>query len=133
MHRQFWNDDEKFNDGEQVIFKKTLKEHEASIVQKKQKMFHKQEQSILALISGNNSLTNQRLDNLSKDINYIYESLEFLQNDYDDKFKNMGDKIQKLKERINQMKEELPVIQTIKPLWGIETDAKMIDLEDHSR
>ena len=96
-------------------------------------MFHKQEQSILALISGNNSLTNQRLDNLSKDINYIYESLEFLQNDYDDKFKNMGDKIQKLKERINQMKEELPVIQTIKPLWGIETDAKMIDLEDHSR
>ena len=52
-----------------VIFEKILKEHEASIVQKNQEMFHKQEQSILALISGNNSLTNQRLDNISKDIN----------------------------------------------------------------
>ena len=50
-----------------VIFEKMLKEHEASIVQKNQEMFHKQEQSILALKSGNNSLTNQRLDNLSKD------------------------------------------------------------------
>ena len=77
-----------------VIFEKMLKEHEASIVQKNQEMFHKQEQSILALISGNNSLTNQRLDNLSKDINDLKESLEFSQNEYDDKFKNMGDKIQ---------------------------------------
>ena len=47
-----------------VIFEKMLKEHEASIVQKNQEMFHKQEQSILALISGNNSLTNQRKQKL---------------------------------------------------------------------
>ena len=52
-----------------VIFEKMLKEHEASIVQNNQKNFHKQEQFILALISGNNSLMNQRLDNLSQDIN----------------------------------------------------------------
>ena len=116
-----------------VIFEKMLKEHEASIVQKNQEMFHKQEQSILALISGNNSLTNQRLDNLSKDINDLKESLEFSQNEYDDKFKNMGDKIQKLEEKINLMKEELHVIQTTKPSWAIETDAKLIDLEDRSR
>ena len=45
-----------------VIFYEMLKQHEASIVQKNQKMFRKQEHSILALISGNNSLTNQRLD-----------------------------------------------------------------------
>ena len=64
-------------------------------------MFHKQEQSILALISGNNSLTNQRLDNLSKDINDLKESLEFSQNECDDKFKNMGDKIQKPEEKTN--------------------------------
>ena len=57
-----------------VIFKKMLKEREVSIVQKNQEMFHKQEQSILALISGNNSLTNQRLDNLSKDLNDLKES-----------------------------------------------------------
>ena len=82
-----------------VIFEKMLKEHEPSIVKKHQEMFHKQEQSILALISGNNSLTNQRLYNLSKDINDLKESLEFSQNEYDDKFMNMGDKIQKLQEK----------------------------------
>ena len=60
-----------------------LKEHEASIVQKNQETFHKQEHSILALISGNNSLVNKRLDSLSKDINDLKESLEFSQNKYD--------------------------------------------------
>ena len=82
-----------------VIFEKMLKEHEASIVQKNQEMFHKQEQSIVALISGNNSLTNQLLNNLSKDINDLKETLEFSQNEYDDKFKNMGYKIQKLEKK----------------------------------
>ena len=96
-----------------VTFEKMLKEHEASIVQKNQEMFHKQEQSILALISGNNSLTNQRLDNLSKDINDLKESLEFSQNEYDDKFKNMGDKTQKLEERITLMKEKIHIIGEI--------------------
>ena len=51
-----------------VIFKKMLNEHEPLIVQKNLEMFHNQEQSILALISGNNLLTNQRLHSLSKDI-----------------------------------------------------------------
>ena len=76
-----------------VIFEKMLKKHEASIVQKNPEMFQKQEQSILALISGNNSLTSQRLDSLSNDINDLKESLEFSQNEYDDKFKNLGDKL----------------------------------------
>ena len=116
-----------------VIFEEMLKEHEASIVQKNQEMFHKQEQFILALKSGNNSLTNQRLDNLSKDTNDLKESLEFSQNEYDDKFKNMGNKIQKLEEKINLMEKELHVIETTKPWWVIETDVKLIDLEDHSR
>ena len=116
-----------------VIFEKTLKEHEASIVQKNQEMFHKQEQSILAFISGNNSLTNQRLDILSIDINDLKESLEFSQNEYDEKFNNMGDKVQKLEEEIDLMKEELHVIQTTKPWLAIETDAKLVDLEDRSR
>ena len=116
-----------------VTFENMLKEHEASIVQKNPEMFHKQEQSILALMSGNNSLTNQRLDNLSKDINDMKESLEFSQNEYDDKFKNVGDKIQNLEEKINLMEKELRVIQTTKPSWVIETNAKLIDLEDRSR
>ena len=74
-----------------VIFEKMLKEHEASIVQKNQRMFHKQEQSILPLIHGNTSLKNQRLDSFSEDIYDLEESLEFSQNEYDDTFKNMGD------------------------------------------
>ena len=90
-------------------------------------------QFILVLISENNSLTNQCLGSLSKDINDLKESLEFSQNVYDDKFKNMGDKIKKLEEVINLMKEELHVIQTAKPSWGIKTDAKLVNLEDRPR
>ena len=116
-----------------VIFEKMLKEHETSIVQENLEMFHKQVQTILALISRNNSLTNQLLDNLSKDINDLKESLELSQNEYDDKFKHVGDKIRKLQEEINLMKEELHFIQTTKPSWATETDAKLIDLDDRSR
>ena len=50
-----------------VIFEKMLKEHEASVVQ----------------------------DSLSKDVNDLKESLEFSENEYDKKFKNMGDNVQK--------------------------------------
>ena len=75
-----------------------LKEHNASIIQKNQEMFDEQEQSILALISGNSSLTNQRLGRLSKGINDLKESLEFSKFEYDEKFENMGDKVEKLEE-----------------------------------
>ena len=82
-------------------------------------MFYKQERSILALIFGNNSLMKQRLISLSKDINDLKESLEFSQNECDDKFMNMDHKVQKLEE-INRMKQELLVIiQATKPLWVI--------------
>ena len=95
-----------------IIFEKMLREHEASVVQ---------------LIYGNNSLTNQRLDSLSKDINDLKESLEFSQNEYDDKFKNISEKVQKLEEEINLMKEELHVIQKTKLSWVMETDVKLVD------
>ena len=75
-----------------------LKEHNASIIQKNQEMFDEQEQSILALISGNSSLMNQRLGRLSKGINDLKESLEFSKSEYDEKFENMGDKVEKLEE-----------------------------------
>ena len=48
---------------------------------------------------------NQRQDNLSKDINDLKVSLEFSQNEYDDKFKNIGDKIQKIEEKMNLMEK----------------------------
>ena len=108
-----------------------LKEREASIVHKNQEMLHKQKQSILQLISCNNSLTNQRLDSLSMDINDLEENLEFSQSEYDDKLKNMGDK---LKEgEINLIKEALHVIQITKAPCAIETDVKLADLEIRCR
>ena len=45
----------------------------------------------------------------------------------------MGDKVQKLEEGLNLMKGELRIIQTTKPSWTIETDAKLPELEDRSR
>ena len=73
------------------------------------------------------------LDSLSKDINDFKESLELSQNEHDDKFKNLGDKVQKLEQEINLMKKKLHVTQATKSSWAIETDAKLVDLEDHSR
>ena len=78
-------------------------------------------------------MTNERLDSLRKYINDLKESLEFARNKYDDKFKNIGDKVQKLEEEMTHMKEELHVFQTTKPSFAIETDAKLVDLEDRSR
>ena len=46
-------------------------------------------------MSGNNTLANQRLGNLSKDKNDLKESLEFSQKDNYDKFKHRADKIEK--------------------------------------
>ena len=77
-------------------------------------------------------MTNQCLDSFSKDTNYLKKSLEFFQNKYHDNFKNLIDKVQKLENEINIMKEELHVIQTTKPLWAIDKDAQLVDL-DHSR
>lgn len=70
-----------------------LKEHEESIVKKNQEMFCKQERLILALISENNSLTNQHLDRLSKDKIDLKESSKFSQNYSNGTFKNMGNKV----------------------------------------
>ena len=44
----------------------------------------------------------------------------------------MGNKFQKLKEE-NLMEEELHVTQRTEPSWAIETDAKLVDLEDRCK
>ena len=48
-------------------------------MKKHEEMFRNHEKSIIQLILGNTALTNQRLDNLSKDIVELKESLEFTQ------------------------------------------------------
>ena len=117
-----------------LIFGKMLKEqHKTAAVQKYQEMFHKQEQSILDLITENNWSTNQRLDNLSKDVNDLKENREFSPNEYEDKFENLGNKVEKLEKIVNLIKQELRAIQTIKSSWPIEAYIELFDLEDCSR
>ena len=61
------------------IFRDMFKQHQETIAKKQQEMFRSHENSIMQLISGNTTLTNQRLDNLSKEIAGRIESLEFAQ------------------------------------------------------
>ena len=56
-----------------------FKQHQEAITKKHEEMFRSHENSIIQLISGNTTLTNQRLDNLSKEIVGLKESLEFTQ------------------------------------------------------
>ena len=59
------------------IFQDMFKQHQEAITKKQEEMFRSDENSIVQLISGDATLTNQRLDNLSKDIADLKESLEF--------------------------------------------------------
>ena len=59
------------------IFQDMFKQHQEAIMKKQEEMFRSDENSIVQLISGDATLTNQRLDNLSKDIADLKESLEF--------------------------------------------------------
>ena len=60
-------------EGIKIIFENMVMENKVSFVQKNQEMFHKQEGCILTV----HSLTNQRQDSLSKDLNELKESLIF--------------------------------------------------------
>ena len=59
------------------IFQDMFQQHQEAITKKQEDMFRSHENSIIQLISGNTTLTNQRLDNLSKEIAGLKESLEF--------------------------------------------------------
>ena len=56
-----------------------FKQHQEAITKKHEEMFRSHENSMIQLISGSTTLTNQRLDNLSKEIAELKESLEFTQ------------------------------------------------------
>ena len=59
------------------IFQDMLKQHQEAITKKQVEMFRSHENSIMQSISGNTTLTNQRVENLSKKIADLKESLEF--------------------------------------------------------
>ena len=58
------------------IFQDMFKQHEEATTKKQEEMFRSYENSLMQLISGNTTLTNQRLDNLSKEISDLKERLE---------------------------------------------------------
>ena len=85
----------------------------------------------MQLISGNTTLTNQRLDNLSKEIADLKESLEFTQEETEGKFSTLNKKISTMEKNLFSLKKDIDIIQTTKPSWAIDTE--VVDLEDCSR
>ena len=107
--------------------------HQEAITKKQEEMFRSHENSIMQLISGNTTLTNQRLDNLSKEIADLKESLEFTQEETEEKFSKLNEKITSMERNLFSLKKDIEVIQTTKPSWAIEIENKLVDLEDRSR
>ena len=87
----------------------------------------------MQLISGNTTLTNQRLDNLSKEIADPKESLEFPQEETEVKFRTLNEKISTMEQNLFSLKKDIDIIQTTKPSWAIDIENKLVDLEDRSR
>ena len=79
------------------------------------------------------TLTNHRLDNLSKEIADLKESLEFTQEETEGKFSKLNEKITSMERNLFSLKKYIEVIQTTKPSWAIEIENKLVDLEDRSR
>ena len=112
------------------IFQDMFKQHQEAITKKQEEMFRSW---IMQLISGNTTLTNQRLDSLSKEIADLKESLEFTQEETEEKFSKLNEKITSMERNLFSLKKDIEVIQTTKPSWAIEIENKLVDLEDRSR
>ena len=67
-------------------------------------MFRSPKSSIMQLISGNTALTNQRLDNLSKEIAGLKESLDFTQEETEEKINKMNETISAMKRNLSSLK-----------------------------
>ena len=74
-----------------------FKQHQEAITKKHEEMFRSHENSMMQLISGSTTLTNQRLDNLSKEIAGLKESLVFTQ--------------EKTKEKLNKINETISTVE----------------------
>ena len=97
-----------------------FKQHQEAITKKQEEMFRSHENSIMQLISGNATLANQRLDNLtSKEITDLKESLEFTQEETERKFNKLNEKISTMEKNLFSLKKDIEVIQTTKPSWAI--------------
>ena len=84
---------------------KMFRQHQEAITKKQEEMFRSHENSIMQLISGNTTLTNKRLDNLSKEIADLKESLEFTREETEGKFKTLNEKISTMEKKSVQPQE----------------------------
>ena len=110
-----------------------FKQHQEGITTKREEMFRSHENSIMQLISGNTTLTNQRLDDLSKEIADLKKSMEFTQEETKRKFSKFNEKITSMERNLFSLKKDIEVIQTTKQNWALEIGNKLVDLEDRSR
>ena len=97
-------------------------EDQEVITKKQEEMFRSYENSIMQLISGNTTLKNRRLDNLSKEIAGLKESLKFTQEEIEGKFNELNEKITPTERNLFSLKKDIEVIQTTKPSWAIEIE-----------
>ena len=103
------------------IFQDMFKQHQEAITKKQEEMFRSHENSIMQLISGNTTITNQRLDNFSKEIAGLKENLEFTQKEAEEKFNKINETISTMERNLLGLKEDNEVIQTTKPSWTLWT------------
>ena len=61
------------------LLEEILKNYEEKIIKANNEMFKKHKASLINLISGNTTLTNQRLNAFSRDISDRKESIQFMQ------------------------------------------------------
>ena len=104
------------------IFQDIFQQHQEAITKKQEEIFRSHENSIMQLISGNATLTNEKLDNLSKEIADLKESLEFTREETEEKFSELNGRITSIERNLFSLKKGIEVIQTTKPSGTIEIE-----------
>ena len=87
----------------------------------------------MQLISGNTALTNQRLNNLSKEIEELKECVKSTQEETEEKINKINETVSIMERNLFSLKKDIEIIQTTKSSWAIEIENKFVDLEDPSR
>ena len=81
----------------------------------------------------NNECLSKCLDNLSKEIADLKQSLGFTQEETEGKFSTLNEKISTMEKNLFSLKKDIGITQTTKPSWTIDIENKLVDLEDRSR
>ena len=89
------------------MFQDMFRQYQEAITKKQEEMFRSHQNSIMQLISGNTTLTNQRLDNLIKEIADMKESLEFTQEETEGKFSTLNEKISTMEKNLSASRKTL--------------------------